>query len=261
MVVERRPGHCDNQGVSRPVSDIQTLQDSQTKSSLTQVDILALAAYGAKTTWPANFQIYQRGGKADGFSIVLRGHVILRNRMRSGRGFVPAVVTVRESFGIEGLTPEAIYVTGAQSAEDTETLFVTTEKFREFVREKPSQTLKLLGQLLGERAHILERLHELASQNVEQRLVAALNRLSHDDAFLAKDGTLRLEVRHHRLLCEMVGATRESIALALGRLVGSGMARRSGTAFFVALAALDGHVTDDRPVRASVPVVAEPWRA
>jgi CRP/FNR family cyclic AMP-dependent transcriptional regulator len=239
---------------------MQTSQDSQTQSSLTQDDIFALSAYGAKTTWPANFQIYQRGGKADGFSVVLRGHVILRNRMRSGRGFVPAVVTVRESFGIEGLTPEAIYVTDAQSADDTETLFVTTERFREFVREKPSQALRLLGQLLGERAHILERLHELASQNVEQRLVAALGRLSHDNAFLAKDGTLKLEVRHHRLLCEMVGATRESIALALGRLVGSGMARRSGTVFFIALAALDASVTEDFRVRASVPVVAEPWR-
>ena len=232
-----------------------------TSPSLIQDDIVALAAYGAKTTWPANFQIYQRGGKADGFSVVLRGYVILRNRMRSGRGFVPAVVTAGESFGIEGLTPEATYVTDAQSVENTETLFVATAKFREFVREKPGEALGLLGQLLGERAQILERLHELASQNVEQRLISALGRLSHDRSFLAKDGSLRLEVRHHRLLCEMVGATRESITLALGRLVGSGMARRSGTAFFVALAALDGHMTNGRDVADSIAIVSEPWRA
>ncbi len=239
---------------------MQSLQSLPNQSSLTKGDILAIAAYGAKTSWPANFQIYQRGGRADGFSVVLRGHVILRNRMRSGRGFVPAVVTIGESFGIEGLTPEATYVTDAQSAEDTETLFVTTAKFREFVREKPTQALKLFGQLLGERAQILERLHELASQNVEQRLVSALGRLSHDRSFLAKDGTLKLEVRHHRLLCEMVGATRESIALALGRLVGSGMARRSGTAFFIALAAFDGQMTDGLSMKDSVPVLAESWR-
>jgi hypothetical protein len=58
----------------------------------------------------------------------------------------------------------------------------------------------------------------------------------------------------------MVGATRESIALALGRLVGSGIARRSGTAFFIALAALDGSVRSDLREEASVPVVAEPSR-
>jgi CRP-like cAMP-binding protein len=233
---------------------------SQMKSSLVQKDIIALAAYGARTTWPANFQIYQQGTKADGLSVVLRGHVILRNRMRSGRGFVPAVVTVGESFGIEGLTPEAKYVTDALAAENTETLFVASAKFREFVRERPSEALKLLGQLLGERARVLERLHELASQNVEQRLVSALARLSRDTSFLSKDGSLKLEVRHHRLLCEMVGATRESIALALGRLVGSGMARRSGTAFFIALASLDAHISDEPLASAPIPVVTESWR-
>jgi CRP/FNR family cyclic AMP-dependent transcriptional regulator len=239
---------------------MQNLLEFQKRTTLTQEDLVALAAYGAKTSWPANFQIYQCGARADGFSVVLRGQVILRNRMRSGRGFVPAVVTVGETFGIEGLTSSARYVTDAHSADDTESLFLTAEKFREFVREKPSQALRLLDQLLGERAQFLERLHELASQNVEQRLVSALNRLSGDRSFLAKDGSLKLEVRHHRLLCEMVGATRESIALALGRLVGSGIARRSGAAFFVAPGALNGHITDDGVTAGAIPVVAERWR-
>ena len=72
---------------------------------------------------------------------MLRGHVILRNRMRSGRGFVPAVVTAGETFGIEGLTPKTTYVTDAHAAEDTETLFLSTAKFREFVRENPTHAL------------------------------------------------------------------------------------------------------------------------
>jgi CRP/FNR family cyclic AMP-dependent transcriptional regulator len=193
--------------------------------------------------------------------VVLRGHVILRNRMRSGRGFVPAVVTAGETFGIEGLTPNSAYVTDAHAAEETETLFLSTERFREFVRENPTQALKLFGQLLAERAQFLERLHEMASQNVEQRLLSALNRLSRDDSFLAHDGSLKLEVRHHRLLCEMVGATRESIALALGRLVGSGLASRSGTAFFVTLSVLDGHPVASSLGDGGMPIVDERWRA
>ncbi len=238
----------------------QNLKRLQNGSGLTGADLAALGAYGAKTTWPANFQIYQCGGKAEGFSAVLRGHVILRNRMRSGRGFVPAVVTAGETFGIEGLTPSMTYVTDAHAAEETETLFLLTEKFREFVRENPSQALRLFGQLLAERAQLLDRLHEMASQNVEQRLLSALNRLSRDDSFLAHDGSLRLEVRHHRLLCEMVGATRESIALALGRLVGSGLASRKGTAFFVTSSALDGHHSDTNLGDGGIPVVDERWR-
>jgi CRP/FNR family transcriptional regulator len=240
---------------------MQNSQESQKHQPLTHGDLLVLAAYGAKTGWPANFQIYQRGAKADGLSVVLRGHVILRTRMRSGRGFVPAVVAAGETFGVEGLTSDGIYVTDAYSADDTESLFLTTAKFRELVREQPDEALRLIGQLLGERAQILERLHELASQNVEQRLVSALQRLSHDHSLLVKDGSLKLEARHHRLLCEIVGATRESIALALGRLVESGVARRNGTALFVASTVLDGHITDDMPSNGAIPAVTERWRS
>ncbi|MEO5589982.1 MAG: hypothetical protein ABIS03_10385, partial [Gemmatimonadaceae bacterium] len=52
-----------------------------------------LIRYGARSSWPAGFQIYQKGESADGFSVVLKGHVILRSRIRAGRGFIPAVVT------------------------------------------------------------------------------------------------------------------------------------------------------------------------
>jgi len=238
----------------------QSRQRLQGGSSLTEADLTALGGYGARTTWPANFQIYQCSSKAEGFSIVLRGHVVLRNRMRSGRGFVPAVVTAGETFGIEGLTPDTTYVTDAHAAEETETLFLSTARFREFVRENPSQALKLFGQLLAERAQFLERLHEMASQNVEQRLLSALSRLSRDDSFLADDGSVKLEIGHHRLLCEMVGATRESIALALGRLVGSGLASRNGTAFLVMASALDGHHSDSSLAVAVIPVADERWR-
>ncbi len=245
--------------LGRALGGMQNFAAASNGSNLTKEDLLALGAYGAKTSWPANFQIYQSGAKADGFSVVLRGHVVLRNRMRSGRWFVPAVVTAGESFGIEGLTPRGEYVTDAHSAEDTETLFLTAAKFREFVREKPGQALRLLGQLLSERAQFLERLHELASQNVEQRLLSALSRLSRDDSFLGKDGNLRLEVRHHRLLCEMVGATRESIALALGRLVGSGQAKRTGASFLVAATAFDGHINGDGLFNVATPAGTEQW--
>jgi CRP-like cAMP-binding protein len=203
----------------------------------------ALAAYGARTTWPANFQIYQKGSTADGLSLVLRGHVVLRNRIRTGRAFVPAIVPPGEMFGIEGIAADAQYVTDAFAADETETLFVSGAQFRAFVREKPGEALDVVAQLMSERIHLLEKLHSMASQNVEQRLISSLQRLAADRSFLAADGTLRLELKHHRLLCEMVGATRESIALALGRLVGAGVAVRRGMSFMIAPSGLASHIS------------------
>ena len=204
-----------------------------------------LAAYGARTTWPSSFQIYQKGSAADGLSLVLHGHVILRNRIRTGRSFGPAIVTPGEMFGVEGLTAEAVYVTDAYAAEETETLFVSGAQFRAFVRENPGTALQVFAQLMSERSQLLEKLHAMASQNVEQRLVSALNRLAADRSFLTSDGKLRLELKHHRLLCEMVGATRESIALALGRLVGAGIASRRGMAFMIAPVRLTEHINSE----------------
>jgi hypothetical protein len=38
----------------------------------------------------------------------------------------------------------------------------------------------------------------------------------------------------YRLLCELVGATRESVSLVLGRLTGEGLVERKGTSLIVA---------------------------
>lgn len=208
-------------------------------------DATILGSYGARTTWPAGFQIYQRTSAADGLSVVLRGHVILRNRIRNGRGFVPSVIIPGETFGIEGLSPQAVYTTDAYASDETETLFISGGQFRAFLRENPGHAIHVVGQLMSERAALLEKLHSMASQNVEQRLVESLKRLSCDKSFLGSDGRLRLELKHHRLLCEMVGATRESIALALGRLAAMGIAERKGVEFLIAPRRLGEHISAD----------------
>ncbi len=242
---EIRPGDCLIYGYQYNWK-MHTQGSSRGRCKLSADDVTALASYGARTTWPSSFQIYQRGTLADGLSVVLRGHVVLRSRVRNGRGFVPAVVIPGETFGVEGLSPEATYITDAIASDDAETLFVSGSQFRAFVRENTGQAIHVLGQLMSERAALLEKLHSMASQNVEQRLLASLLRLAADRSFLAEDGRLRLEPRHHRLLCEMVGATRESIALALSRLAMSGIAERDGVVFLVAPRGLAVHISADR---------------
>jgi len=212
---------------------MKTAQGGVRRSRLTPEEVIPIAAYGAKATWPAGFQLYQRGAAADGVFIVLDGHIVLRNKIKIGRGFVPVIATTGQTFGSEGLSPDSHYVTDASASEETRTLFLSGAQFRAFVREHPGQTLPLLSQIMSERAYLLEKLHELAALNVDQRLISTLTHLSTDRSFTAADGRLKLENNHHRLLCEMVGATRESIALALSRLVSAGIAERKGMTFLI----------------------------
>jgi CRP-like cAMP-binding protein len=193
-----------------------------------------LAAYAARASWPAGFAIYERGTTADGVFIVARGRVVLRSRVRAGRGFVPWIATAGETFGAEGLSAGARYVTDARADEESETLFLSSARYRALVREQPQHALALLHQLMAERTALLERLRELTTLSVEQRLLTTLVRLATADTFTQQDGTLLLCTARYRLLCELVGATRESVSLVLSKLTGQGLVERSGTNLIVA---------------------------
>jgi CRP/FNR family transcriptional regulator, cyclic AMP receptor protein len=215
---------------------------------LSAAELAAVAVYGAKATWPAGFTVYQRGADADGIFVVLRGRIVLRSRVKAGRGFVPAIATAGETFGSEGLTGSAHYVTDAKADEPSETLHLSGIRFRAFVREQPQQALALVAQVMAEHTSLLERLRELATLSVEQRLVTTLLRMAHNHTFVSGDGRIALGAPQYRLLCELVGATRESVSLVLNRLIGDGLAERQGTTYLIA------------PARELASRVATTWR-
>ncbi len=219
----------------------------------------ALASYGAKASWPAGFGIYQRGAAADGVFVVLSGRIVLRSRVKAGRGFVPALATDGETFGAEGLEIAGRYATDARAEEASETLHLSGARFRAFLREQPQSAQLLIGQIMAERTQLLDKLHELATLSVEERLIASMLRLA-DQSRLADRAALHLPPGDYRLLCELVGATRESVSLVFNRLVSAGLVDRDGAAYTVpdiaALAARLGSAGVE--TETAVPVVSEP---
>jgi len=197
---------------------------------LTAEQMAVASGYGARATWPAGFDIYQRGTEADGLFVVLKGRVILRTRVKAGRGFIPAVANVGGTFGGEGLAATsragAVYVTDAKADDESETLYLNGSRFREFIREHPPQAFALVGQVMAEHATLLDKLRELATLSVEQRLVAVLSRLARQRMFMDGDGQMVLDSAQNRVLCELVGATRESVSLVIAKLVTDGLAER-----------------------------------
>lgn len=208
-------------------------QIAATTMRLAPATIDAMREYAARATWPAGFVIYQRGAPADGVFVVLEGRVILRSRVRAGRAYVPWIATAQETFGAEGLSSTARYGTEARADEATTTLFLSGARFRSFLREQPAHATALVAQILTERSTLLEKLRELTTMSVEQRLVVALARMAAFDTFLREDGCLVLNTSRYRLLCELVGATRESVALVLGRFSGEGLVERKGSSIVV----------------------------
>ncbi|HET7583921.1 MAG TPA: Crp/Fnr family transcriptional regulator [Gemmatimonadaceae bacterium] len=189
----------------------------------------AIAAYGARTTWPAGFTIYERGARADGVFLVLGGLVVLRTQMSSGRCFVPWVANEGATFGGEGLEPRGCYATSARAEEVSETLHLGSSRFNALLREQPAHASALIRQVMAERTELLDRVAQQATLTVEQRLITALLRLTRSRQ--RRGGAPPVIPR--RLLGELVGATRESISLVLGKLTGEGMVRRTGNGLIV----------------------------
>ncbi len=208
----------------------------------------AIAAYGARTTWPAGFTIYERDTAADGIFIVVRGQVVLRNQLSAGRCFVPWVATAGETFGGEGLQLHARYVSTARAEEESETLHLSSARFSALLREQPAHALALLRQLMAERTSLLEKFGEHATLTVEQRLIAALVRLAQSHDLGVADRQVATPCIPRRLLGELVGATRESISLVLGRLTAEGLVQRDGNGLIITdLARLTAKLhSDDR---------------
>ena len=200
----------------------------------------AIAKYGARTFWPAGFAIYEQGAMADGVFIVVRGQVALRNPVASGRSFVPWVATPGETFGGEGLETDARYASQARAEDETETLHLSTARFSALMREQPIHALALVRQLMAERTEILDKFGQYATLTVEQRLVAALVRMAQSRDIPADAMPQESVVVSRRLLGELVGATRESISLVLGRLSAEGLIQRAGNGLVIA--DLDGLV-------------------
>jgi CRP-like cAMP-binding protein len=77
-------------------------------------------------------------------------------------------------------------------------------------------------------------MRELATLGVEQRLILALLRMARSRTYTSDSGQLVLGTTQYRLLCEMVGATRESVSLVLGRLAREGLVSRDGVRYIIA---------------------------
>ena len=204
-----------------------------TVTKLPQATIDALHAYAARATWPAGFVIYQRGAPADGVFVVLEGRVILRSRVRAGRGFIPWIATSGETFGGEGLSASPRYSTEARADDAAATIYLSAARFRALLREQPQHACALMAQMLSERSSFLEKLRELTTMSVEQRLVVALDRMASFDEFARDDGSIVLSTNRYRVLCELVGATRESVSLVLGRFAAEGLIERKGSSFII----------------------------
>ena len=149
--------------------------------------------------------------------VVLAGRAAVYEPGPRGHGLTLSVAEAGTVVGVAGLSERA---RGLRVVATMPSLLclVALGAFEGVVRRNPEVGLRLV-RVLGERIGVLEaRLAELAYGGVTARLAGAIVRLVEGEGVMGPKGA-RLPTRYtHRQLGSMVGANREAVTRALGKL-------------------------------------------
>jgi CRP/FNR family cyclic AMP-dependent transcriptional regulator len=191
---------------------------------------------------------YAPGDPADRLFLLHEGRVRLYKPV-GGREFTLAVVGPGTVFGEMSLTGSSRQGAYAEALEPAEVSVLGKEDLRRLIREHPEVGIRLITLLSRRLRDREERLAEMAGRDVTERLAALLARLAEEEGVVTQEG-YRIPFRYtHRQLGSMIGANREAVTKALGRLRKSGAVaiadRRLAVRDLGLLKKLAGYVSED----------------
>ncbi len=194
---------------------------------LAGVDILEGLPQG-EVEYVAKHSATVRLGKKESFDpgkdsrsilLLLGGRVRVHEPSAGGKDLTISVVEEGTVVGRTGLKPRRSRVLLVEALEPSVLRVVGWEDFEGLVFRNPKVGVKAIS-LLSERLAVCEvRLSDQVRKEVPARLASLVLGLSEHKGVFASDGSRRIPVRYtHEQLASMVGANREAVTRALGRL-------------------------------------------
>ena len=142
--------------------------------------------------------------------------------MEASREFTLEVVDAGTVFGEVAFTPHALRDAYAEAMEPSILLAMERADVEHLIREKPQVGLRMIS-LLSERLHYYEtRMEDVTLKGVPARLASLILFLVESEG-VQVPGEIRIPTRYtHEHLGTMIGANREAVTRAFGRLQDDG---------------------------------------
>ena len=194
---------------------------------LARVDILEGLPQG-EVEYVATHSATIRLGKKGSFApredsrsilVLLSGRVRVHESRAGGQDLTISVVEEGTVLGQTGFVPRRSRALRVEALEPSILRVVGWEDFEDLVLRYPKVGVKTI-RLLGERLAVCEsRLSDQVRKEVPARLASVVLRLSEHDGVFARAGGRKIPLRYtHKQLASMVGANREAVTRALGKL-------------------------------------------
>ncbi|MDP3879426.1 MAG: Crp/Fnr family transcriptional regulator [Dehalococcoidales bacterium] len=200
-------------------SRTQTLESTPIFSSLNKDELNELAALANERCFMSNKFIFWEGDEARWFYILTEGQVKVIKHSSSGKEFVIAFFGPGEMFGEVAVFEDKPYPASSQAVTKTRVLEIKKDDFLSFLANHPRVALKIINVLGGRLRDAQNRLRDLASERVEQRLAGILLMLS------SKLGTTLPFTRQD--IANMAGTTTETTIRVMTNLKNRGIIRSS----------------------------------
>ncbi|MBE1282659.1 MAG: helix-turn-helix domain-containing protein [Rhodobacteraceae bacterium] len=190
----------------KPVPPFSRMTTAQIK------DVLALAT--ARLA-PAGEYIFDEGAEAASFHLLLDGHIQVERLNAEGDRVISLHIPPGQLFGIAKALGRTTYPASAVAAVDCVVLSWPMSQWSEFADRYDGFATETYSVIGARMAEMHNRIMELATQRVEQRIACALLRLSEKHGRQVEGGTEIAFPITRKVLSEMTGSTLHTVSRLL----------------------------------------------
>ncbi len=170
--------------------------------------------------------VFSEGDLGDAIYLLKTGHVRLYRATEDGKELTLAILGPGDVFGELALFAESHRQTFAEALDDAHICAASVEDFARLMGNRPQLTMMVATEMARRRQETETRIAGLTYGSVRLRLMAALRHLAREHGDPVGDGETRISVRlSHQELAQLVGTSRETCTVEMGKLQLAGALR------------------------------------
>lgn len=182
--------------------------------------------YGVKRDWPRHVRIYRAGEPCNGLYLIKSGLVKLYRAAPDGRQQIILVESAGGALGLVSMIDRGDQAASADTLKPTTTLFLSHEQFQQLQAQHTDFRDAIVMEMARRFRAAIGLLEAIALKPVAARVATRLLELASAHDALDGSRTFRLLLSQDEL-AHALGASRESIARALGELRTAGIIEQS----------------------------------
>ncbi len=170
--------------------------------------------------------VFSEGDLGDAVYLLKSGHVRLFRSTEEGKELTLAILGPGDVFGELALFKQTHRQTFAEAVDAAHICAASIDDFSELMAHRPELTMMVATEMAKRQHDVETRIAGLAYGSIKLRLLHALRHLAREHGQALADGEVRIPIRlSHQELAQLIGTSRETCTVELGKLQVAGALR------------------------------------